>query len=103
MPRLENLVIWNYQDGGAGAVIYHRDNTATLTWRGTWDLDSGRVVAESWEEVDSNLCLQVEKEVLVGAFTSHGDAICHLHLPVRVIDPVSPRQKCQEGMMQAIV
>lgn len=106
MPQLENLVIWNYQHGGIGAVIYHRDNAArqaTLTWRGTWDLDFGYDVVESWEEVDSNSCLQVEKEILVGAFNSHGDAICHLHLPVRVIDPISLRQICQEGMMQAIV
>lgn len=54
-------------------------------------------MVESWEKVDSDFCLRVEKERVVGAFNSHGDAICHLHLPVTVIDPVSLRQICQEG------
>ncbi|EHK45189.1 hypothetical protein TRIATDRAFT_38659, partial [Trichoderma atroviride IMI 206040] len=106
MPQLENLVIWNYQHGEVGAVIYHRDKAArqaTLTWRGTWDLDFGREVVESWKKVDPDCWLRVEKEIVVGAFNSHGDAVCRLHLPVRVIDPVSLRQICQEGMVQGIV
>lgn len=106
MPQLENLVIWNYQHGEAGAVIYRRDKAAgqaTLTWRGTWDLDFGHDVVESWAKVEPDVYLRVDKEPVVGAFNSHGDAICRLHLPVSVIDPVSLRQICQEGMVQGIV
>lgn len=107
MPQWDNLAIWNYQHGEAGVVIYHREKAArraTLTWRSTWNLDFSHDVVESWEKVGpDSYCLQVEKKQVEGEFNSHGDGICHLNLPVRVIDPVSLRQICQEGIVQGTV
>ncbi|RDW75621.1 hypothetical protein BP5796_06442 [Coleophoma crateriformis] len=44
MPQLESMVFWNSKHGEACAVIYQRNKAsrnATLTWRGTWDLELG--------------------------------------------------------------
>jgi len=105
MPQLKSMVLWNSEQGQACAVIYQRhtaNGMATLTWRGTWDLELSYDVVESWKKVASGSCyLRFEKEALRDVnIRSHGDAIYHLRLPDGVIDPASLWQIRQEGMMQ---
>ncbi|KLJ06024.1 hypothetical protein EMPG_10549 [Blastomyces silverae] len=104
MPRLERMVFWNSKQGEACAVIYQRQNAhrqATLTWRGTWDLQFSHEVVESWQKVISDSSpLQIENERVQGVINSHGDAIHFLRLPSGIIHPVSVWQMRQEGMMQ---
>jgi hypothetical protein len=103
MPQLESLVLWNGKDREACAVIYHRKEAsrhATLTWRGTWDLEFSHDVVESWQKVASDSYIRIENERVQGVINSHGDAIYHLRLPGGVIDPVSLHQIRQEGIMQ---
>ncbi|KAI1492990.1 hypothetical protein F5X96DRAFT_623834 [Biscogniauxia mediterranea] len=104
MPQLERMILWNGKRGEACAVIYHKkrgSGQATLTWRGTWDLELTHDVVESWKKVASDSYrLWIKNERVQGVINSHGDAIYHLRLPVGVIDPVSLWQIRQEGMMQ---
>ncbi|KAF2012461.1 hypothetical protein BU24DRAFT_484101 [Aaosphaeria arxii CBS 175.79] len=107
MPQLKSMVLWNGGQGQACAVIYQRRTTnglATLTWRSTWDLELSQDVEESWKKVvPSSCCLLFEKELLRDVdIRSHGDAIHHLRLSDRVIDPTSLRQILQEGRMQRL-
>lgn len=104
MPQLKTMVLWNSEPGQACAVIYQRNNAsamATLTWRGTWNLELGDDVVESWKKVARRPCyLRLEKEVLRDVdIRSHGDAIHHLRLPGGVVDSVSLCQIRPEGMM----
>jgi hypothetical protein len=75
---------------------------ATLTWRGTWNLELSDDVVESWKKVAPGPCyLRLEKEALRNVdIRSHGDAIHHLRLSESVVDSASPCQIRQEGMMQ---
>ncbi|KAH6855003.1 hypothetical protein B0I37DRAFT_423010 [Chaetomium sp. MPI-CAGE-AT-0009] len=78
MPQLETMALWFGKKGEACAVIYHREKgsrRATLTWRGTWELELGRDVVESWKKVASDPCrLVVESERLqADLINSHGD------------------------------
>lgn len=109
MPRPIRMVLWNSEPGHACAVFYQRDaasETATLTWRGTWDfeLSHDRSVVEAWKKVAEAFgpcSLRFEKEALRDVeIRSHGDAIHHLCLPEGVVDPESLRQIRQEGRMQ---
>ncbi|KAJ8128775.1 hypothetical protein O1611_g4855 [Lasiodiplodia mahajangana] len=105
MPQLKSMVLWNSEQGQACAVIYLRHTAsgmATLTWRGTWDLDLSYDVVESWKKVASGSCyLRVENEALQDVdIRCHGDAVYHLRLPDGVIDQASLLQIRQEGMMQ---
>ena len=107
MPQLESLALWNSRGREACAIIYHREKAsrlATLTWRGTWDLELSHDVVESWQKVASDSYhLRVENERVQGVINSHGDAVYHLRLPGGVIDPVSMQQIRQEGIMQRLV
>jgi len=105
MPQLHTMVLWNSEPGQACAVIYQRHTAsaiATLTWRGTWDLELSDDVVESWKEVASGSCyLRLEKEALHDVdIRSHGDAIHYLRLPDGVVDPESLCQIRHEGSMQ---
>ncbi|PGG96368.1 hypothetical protein GX51_07863 [Blastomyces parvus] len=106
MPRLERMVFWNSKQGEACAVIYHRENShrrATLTWRGTWDLEFSHEVVECWKRVTSDSSiLHIKNERVQGVISFHGDAIHLLRLPSRVVDPVSLWQMRQESMMQTM-
>ena len=108
MPQLERLALWNCKGKEACAVLYHRKKKgpckmASLTWRGTWDLELSHDVVEAWQKVGSGAYyLRVANERVTGDINSHGDAIYHLRLPDGVIDPVSLRQIRQEGMMQRL-
>ncbi|OAL48465.1 hypothetical protein IQ07DRAFT_571171 [Pyrenochaeta sp. DS3sAY3a] len=105
MPQLKTMVLWNSEPGQACAVIYQRHDAssmATLTWRGTWNLELSDNVIESWRKVAPSPCyLRLEKEVLRDVdIWSHGDTVHHLRLPVGVVDSASLCQIRQEGMMQ---
>ena len=104
MSQLESVVLWNSKHGEACAVIYQKNKAsrhATLTWRGTWDLELSQDVVKSWQKVASgSYRLRIESERVQGVINSHGDAIHHLRLPAGVIDPVSLWKIRQEGMMQ---
>ena len=105
MPQLKTMVLWNSEPGQACAVIYQRHTAsamATLTWRGTWDLELSDDVVESWKKVASGPCyLRLEKEALRDvSIRSHGDALHHLRLPDGVVDSTSLCQIRHEGMMQ---
>lgn len=105
MPQLETMVLWNSEPGQACAVIYQRHTAsamATLTWRGTWDLELSDDVVESWKKVAPSPCyLRLEKEALRDVdIRSHGDAMHHLRLPDGVVDLASLCQIRYEGMMQ---
>lgn len=97
MPKLHTLVLWNGGKGHACAFIYRwleRDG-ASITWRGTWHLALSPDVINSWRPVGSESPysraskLQVKQEQVQGVITSHGDAIHHLDLPCRVVEPAS--------------
>jgi hypothetical protein len=103
-PQLQTMVLWNSAPRQVCALIYRRHiggAMATLTWRGTWDLELSDDVVESWKKV---CCyLRVEKEELRDVdIRSHGDAIHHLRLPEGVIDSESLCQICREGRMQRL-
>ncbi|KAH7134874.1 hypothetical protein B0J11DRAFT_546987 [Dendryphion nanum] len=105
MPQLKTMVLWNSEPGQACAVIYQRhiaSAMATLTWRGTWNLELSDNVVESWKKVAPSSCyLRLEKEVLRDVdIRSHGDAIHHLRLPDGVVDSASLCQIRHEGMLQ---
>lgn len=104
MPNLESMTIWNGKRGEACAVIYHRSRAtrqATLTWRGTWDLEFSHDVAKAWQEVTpESYHLRVRNEPVQGVISSHGDAVYHLHLPGEVINSESLWQIRMEGMAQ---
>ncbi|PQE31710.1 Oxoglutarate iron-dependent oxygenase protein [Rutstroemia sp. NJR-2017a WRK4] len=94
MPSLQNMSLWNGRKGEACAFIYQsRDGYRSITWRSTWDLELDPCVVETWERVAAENArgeLRVEKELLNSdIIRSHGDAIHHLRLPQRVIDPES--------------
>lgn len=109
MPQLNTMVLWNSEPRHACAVIYQKHTAsamATLTWRGTWNLElSDDVIESSWENVASGPCyLRLEKEALRDVdIRSHGDAIHHLRLPDRVVDSASLYQIRYEGTMQRMV
>ncbi|KAH7410464.1 hypothetical protein DE146DRAFT_645017 [Phaeosphaeria sp. MPI-PUGE-AT-0046c] len=105
MPQLKTMVLWNSEPSEACAVIYqqnHARTMATLTWRGTWNLELSDDVVESWKKVGPGpRYLRLEKEALRDVdIRSHGDAIHHLRLPDGVVDSVSLCQIRYEGMMQ---
>lgn len=105
MPQLKTMVLWNSEPGQACAVIYQRravSAMATLTWRGTWNLELSDDVVESWKKVAPSPCyLRLEKEALRDVdIRSHGDAIHYLRLPDGVVDSASLFQIRYEGMMQ---
>lgn len=103
MPKLRTLVLWNGARRVAAAFIYrvHR-NDATITWRGTWNLKFSPQVIETWRSVASTLHsmdLRIEKKQLIeeANIRSHGDAIHHLDLPTRVVEPASLYQIRKEN------
>jgi hypothetical protein len=109
MPQLKIMVLWNTEpgQGQACAVIYQRHTAAmaTLTCRGTWNLELSDDVVEAWKKVAGtpgpDRYLRFEKEVLCDVdIRSHGDAIHHLRLPHGVVDEASLWQIRHEGMMQ---
>jgi hypothetical protein len=66
MPRLQAFVLWNGIKGEACAFIYHADGgSASITWRGTWDIQLSSRMIEAWQCVatENRLCgaLQVSK------------------------------------------
>lgn len=106
MPKLESMALWNSKNDEACAFIYQRSKGsrhATITLRGTWEIQLSQKVIKSWKEVASNLYLRIENERIQGGFSSRGDALPRLRLPAEVIDPVSLRQIGQEGMKHEYV
>ncbi|KAI0965154.1 hypothetical protein F4678DRAFT_453617 [Xylaria arbuscula] len=105
MPKLHTLVLWNAKKGHTCAFIYRRSerNGASITWRGTWSLALSPGVINSWRSVGLESHgfefseLQVKCEQVQGVIASHGDAIHHLDLPCRVIEPASLWQIRREG------
>jgi hypothetical protein len=95
MPRLHTLVLWNGTKGNACAFIYHAGrHGANITWRGTWDMELSPRVVTAWQRVAFEIHsyeLRVGKEQVQvqGGIGSHGDAIHHLGLPCRVVEPAS--------------
>ncbi|KAM0251720.1 hypothetical protein ACHAQJ_008041 [Trichoderma viride] len=93
MPKIQTFVLWNGGKSHACAFIYHvgRDR-ASITWRGTWNLQMSPRVVETWQRaasVFSSCELQVKQESIQEIIRCHGDAIYHLKLPCQVIDPAS--------------
>ncbi|OBT50752.1 hypothetical protein VE04_07786, partial [Pseudogymnoascus sp. 24MN13] len=56
MLQLRTMALWNGTRGFAAAFIYqvHRD-CASITWRGTWNLEISSEVIEAWQFVASQL------------------------------------------------
>lgn len=105
MPQLKTMVLWNSEPRQACAVIYQLHTAsamATLTWRGTWNLELSDDVVESWKKVVPGSCyLRLGKEVIRDVdIKSHGDAIHHLRLSGGVVDSESLCQIRYEGAMQ---
>ena len=103
MPKLRDFALWYGLRGEACAFIYQRDgDRASVTWRGTWDLQLSPRVVKEWEcaAIESHLCeaFQVRKQWVDGVIGSHGDAIHYLDLPCPVVDPRSLWQIRREGM-----
>ncbi|KAK4067030.1 uncharacterized protein Triagg1_8030 [Trichoderma aggressivum f. europaeum] len=103
MPKMHTFVLWNCENSHACAFIYRVERgTASLTWRGTWNLKLSSLVVEPWQVVASKrqmYCskLQLKKEQVKAAIKCPGDAIYHLKLPCQVIEPASLWQIRREG------
>lgn len=107
MPKLRTLVLWYGAKGTACAFIYSADrgNAAHVTWRGTWGMELSPHVVQVWERValENQSCpLRVDKPQVCGTIRAHGDAIHHLALPCRVVEPASLWQIRREAMMQEL-
>ena len=97
MPRLKSMELWNGRAKTAGIFQYQLfgcDQTAKITWRGTWDLPLEPHVLEVWQALTSKRVhckLQIVTETLDAnvVVRSHCDAIRHLKLLNTVIHPVS--------------
>lgn len=93
MPKLHTFVLWNGGKAHACAFIYRIDRgRASVTWRGSWHLEFRPLVVGSWQLAASKLPspkLELKEERIQGAINSHGDAIYHLELPCKVIEPAS--------------
>lgn len=94
MPKMRTLVLWNGGKDHACAFIYclERNDYPSITWRGTWSLEMGPCIIESWQNVASTFpsCrLDIRKEHIGETLRSHGDAIYYLRLPLQVVDPAS--------------
>lgn len=110
MPQLEIMELWNGRKGLAGLFQYKAardERQATITWRGTWNMDIGTPVVEAWEAVVRQFGgwrLNFARERLDAAeIKSHGDAIRELKLSCQIIRPVSleqilTEQKYLEGL-----
>ena len=99
------MAIWNGGKGEACAFLCQKkDNCASITWFGTWDLELRPCVVEAWERLATEFTrsnIRVEKQRLRDdVISSHGDAIYQLDLPCGVIDPVSLWQIQKEGTDQ---
>lgn len=99
MPQLEIMEIWNGRKGLAGLFQYKaaRDTKqATITWRGTWNLDIGTPVVEAWEAVACQFGgwrLNFARDRLDAAdIKSHGDAIRDSKLSCQIIRPIPLEQ-----------
>lgn len=113
MPRLETLEIWNGRKGLAALFQYRASRAtrrATITWRGTWDLDLATRpgVRKAWgaavkkQHGDSWMLTLVQERLDPAAITSHGEAIHHLRLSGEVIRPVSLRQtRVEQKVLEA--
>ncbi|GAB1317024.1 Oxoglutarate iron-dependent oxygenase protein [Madurella fahalii] len=102
MPKLQAFVLWNGMKGEACAFIYHRDGgRASITWRGTWDMQLSPRVVKAWQYVatEHHLCgaLQIGKQRVHSVIESHGDAIHCLGLPCPIVAPASLWQIRREG------
>lgn len=105
MPRLEIMEIWNGRKRLAGLFQYKaaRDTKqATITWRGTCNLDIKTPVVEAWEAVARQFVgwrLNFARDRLDAAnIKSHGDAIRDLKLSCQIIRPISLEQILTEQM-----
>lgn len=104
MTRLETMEIWYGMAGVAGMFRYRsarRGQTASITWRGTWDLELGEDVIRAWEAVanmERRAGFVVVKDEVIDAskIRFHGDAIHYLGLEAEVIRPVSLYQMRME-------
>ncbi|KAL6898338.1 hypothetical protein GGI43DRAFT_428518 [Trichoderma evansii] len=99
MPNLKTMEIWNGREGLAALFRYQlkRDEqSAMITWRGTWDFTLQPAVIQAWEAVahkyHGNGSIIIKELLDVNAIKCHGDAIYHLKLSELVIRPVSLRQ-----------
>lgn len=93
MPKLKTMVLWHGEKETACAFMYHvHRGDASITWRGTWDLELSRAVTEAWQRVALKFHsreLEIRKQQLKVDIGSHGDAIHHLDLPCQVVSPAS--------------
>lgn len=111
MPKLRTLVIWNWAaEGHACAFIFRTGiGGATISWRGTWNMHMCPRVLGMWEqtaEVLSPCGLRgVTQDDLLNTedIQSIGDAIHHLDLPCRVIEPASLWQIRREARLRVKV
>ncbi|KAK4193354.1 hypothetical protein QBC35DRAFT_519484 [Podospora australis] len=102
MPKLQDFALWYGIKGEACAFIHRRHGgRASITWRGTWDMQLSPRVVEAWQcvAIENHLCgtLQVGKQRVDSVIGSHGDAIHCLDLPCPVVAPASLWQIRMEG------
>ncbi|OBS28215.1 hypothetical protein FPOA_02156 [Fusarium poae] len=100
MPKLETTVLWSGGRGSSCAFIYtRRKYYARVVWRGTWDLKISMDVLEAWQDVAKihSLELRVGHERIKELINNYGDAIYHLNLPCKVVEPTSLWQMRIEG------
>ena len=105
MPKLKTMEIWNGRKGLAGVLRYQASEfgrPASLTWRGSWDLQLDRHAIHAWKAVESDCTngeLQVNKEQLDPSIpiASHGHAIGYLELSLLKLP------KCNCTLFQAYI
>ncbi|KAL7915030.1 hypothetical protein GGI35DRAFT_167444 [Trichoderma velutinum] len=107
MPMMHTFVLWNCGKPHACAFIYRAERgTASVTWRGTWDLKLTPSMVKSWQLVASKRHmyrseLQLKQDRIEAVLNCPGDAIYHLKLPCQVIEPASLWQMRREARILA--
>ncbi|OBS28219.1 hypothetical protein FPOA_02160 [Fusarium poae] len=100
MPNLETMTLWNGSRGEACSFTYRclrhsrrrRDRYASITWRGTWELELSPALEAAW----GGASIKIEQYLLTDEIRSHGDAIECLGLR-HVVDDISLQQIIAEN------
>ncbi|KAK4147326.1 uncharacterized protein C8A04DRAFT_34055 [Dichotomopilus funicola] len=106
MPKLKTMVLWNGQVKNACAFIYHvgagPEPMASITWRGTWEMELTHRVVAVWERVAEKQgylkpLWVAQEHISKEDILSHGEAIHHLAMPCQVVVPELLWQIRDEG------
>ncbi|QPG94537.1 hypothetical protein C2857_006338 [Epichloe festucae Fl1] len=104
MLQLREMVLWNAQEGQAGAFIYQlKHGSSFVAWRGSWTYQIPAQVLSAWEEVSKTFTtydlIAKPAELIENHVNSHAEWLALLQLPGPVVDPESLRQMRKEDAL----